>query len=80
MVCAGHRLQSLDTSPHKPPSLQAEVPADSTVEVNLGCGHGGSSGGQHKHRVFVSTYLGYGTNQARTRYYQQLLAAHLEKR
>ena len=56
------------------------MPAESTVDVNLGCGLGGTLGNQHKYKVFVSTYLGYGTNQARNRYYQQLLKAHLEKR
>ena len=53
---------------------------ESMVEVNLGCGLGSAHGSQHKHRVFVSTYLGYGTNEARTRYYRQLLREHLDKR
>ena len=59
---------------------QVEVPSESLVEVNLGCGLGTAHGTQHKHRVFVSTYLGYGTNEARARYYRQLLKEHLEKR
>lgn len=50
------------------------------MEVNLGCGLGGVHSAQHKHRVLVNTYLGYGTNEARSRYYKQLLKAHLEKR
>lgn len=56
------------------------MPAESTVDVNLGCGLGTAHSNQHKHRVFVSTYLGYGTNEARGRYYRQLLKEHLAKR
>jgi len=48
------------------------------MDINLGCGM--SEGNQHKHRIFVSTYLGYGSNQARLRYYQQLLKLHLKNR
>lgn len=53
---------------------------DATVDINLGCGLDGVADGQHKHRVFVSTYLGYGSNEARTRYFRQLLWDHLERR
>ena len=45
--------------------------------MNLGCG---IHDDQHKHRVHVSTYLGYGTNEARARYYHLLVKQHMEER
>lgn len=55
---------------------QVEVPQESVVEIDLGCGVDES---QHTHRVFVSTYLGYGSNEVQGRYYRRLLRAHLDK-
>lgn len=60
--------------------LQADISPDYTVDLDLGCGVRGALGSQHKHKIFVSTYLGYGTNEARTRYYQHLLKTHLANR
>ena len=66
--------------PTASPPLQVEVPVNSTVDINLGCTPEGHGESYHKHKVFVSTYLGYGSNEARDRYYRLLLREHLEKR
>lgn len=59
---------------------QIDISPELTVDINLGCGVGSPAGSQHKHRIFVGTYLGYGANEARTRYYQHLLREHLRTR
>lgn len=50
-----------------------DTPSANTVDINLGCGIQDS---QHKHRVFITSYLGYGTNEARRRYYKMLAQQH----
>ncbi|XP_064382622.1 ectonucleoside triphosphate diphosphohydrolase 7-like [Halichondria panicea] len=48
---------------------QIEVHNDKIVEINLGCG---LLDNEHKHRVYSMTYLGYGSNTVRTKYYTSL--------
>lgn len=49
---------------------QVEVNQDEVVDINLGCG---LSDSHHRHRVFVGTYLGYGSNVAMSRYREELV-------
>jgi hypothetical protein len=45
-----------------------DTPASQTVDINLGCGVQDS---RHKHRVYINTYLGFGSNEA-LRLYRKL--------
>ena len=56
--------------------MQADAPPGNTVDINLGCG---IHDDQHKHKVYVNTYLGYGTNEARRRYHRLLRQQHFER-
>ena len=49
--------------------LQVDTPASHTVDINLGCGVLDS---KHKHRVYIDTYLGFGSNEA-IRLYRKLI-------
>jgi len=55
---------------------KVEAPSANTVDINLGCG---IHDNHHKHRVYVNTYLGYGTNEARRRYHRLLREQHLTR-
>ena len=44
------------------------------VEINLGC----SSDTTHRYRLFVTTFLGYGANEAINRYHRQIILNQLE--
>lgn len=50
--------------------LQVETPASQTVDINLGCGVEDT---RHKHRVYINTYLGFGSNEALRLYRRQLI-------
>lgn len=56
-------------------SQQVEFSSENVVEINLGCG---AHDNQHKHRVYSRTYLGYGSNTARSKYYNSLLRQRLK--
>lgn len=45
-----------------------DVPSCRVVEINLGCG---IKDQLHKHRVYVTTFLGYGANEALRMYMTQ---------
>lgn len=62
-----------------PCSVQVDVTGltDNIVEINLGCG---IRDNQHKHRVYTNTYLGYGTNEARSKYYKSVVEQHIADR
>ncbi len=47
------------------------------VEVNLGCRDHDTS---HRYRLFVTTFLGYGANEAIARYHRHLLLSQLEEK
>lgn len=51
-----------------------EVPSSQYSEVNLGCKQ---SDKNHKYRIYVTTFLGYGANVARKRYEQLLIETEL---
>lgn len=53
--------------------LNVEAPASHSVDINLGCGVQDS---RHKHRVYVNTYLGFGSNKAIKQYHKQLFQTH----
>ncbi|XP_060076889.1 ectonucleoside triphosphate diphosphohydrolase 7-like [Ylistrum balloti] len=52
-------------------SKSATIPAHRLVEFNLGCQQNDFD---HTYRVYVSTFLGFGANEARDRYEQMLTA------
>lgn len=59
-----------------------EIPADAdvspsnTLELDLGCGFHGNL---HKHRVFLATYLGYGSNEIWRKYQKSLVELQMER-
>ena len=56
--------------------MQIEAPQSNVVDISLGCGLPDS---QHRHRVYVDTYLGYGANEARNRYITHIVQQYLSK-
>ncbi|KAL5471525.1 hypothetical protein EMCRGX_G029648 [Ephydatia muelleri] len=53
----------------------AEVSPSNTLELDLGCGFHGNS---HKHRIFLATYLGFGTNEIWRKYQMSLADLDME--
>ncbi len=52
--------------------LQEDVAKNLLAEFNLGCQ---GSDVEHKYRIYVATFLGFGGNSARRRYEESLIAA-----
>ena len=53
-------------------SLQEDVAKNLLAEFNLGCR---GSDVDHKYRIYVATFLGFGGNEARARYEKLLIAS-----
>ena len=53
-------------------SLQEDVAKNLLAEFNLGCR---GSDVDHKYRIYVATFLGFGGNEARTRYEKLLITS-----
>ncbi|XP_064600465.1 ectonucleoside triphosphate diphosphohydrolase 4-like isoform X2 [Liolophura sinensis] len=58
------------------PNTEKEISKNLLAEFNLGCRQ---SDLDHTYRVYVTTFLGYGANEARERYEMMLIKPHLSK-
>ena len=54
----------------------SEKEKSKVVEVNLGCRE---SDKNHRYRLFVKSFLGYGANEAISRYHRHLILSQFEK-
>ena len=52
-----------------------EADKGQVVEVNLGCRDHDSA---HRYRIFVTTFLGYGANEAIARYHRHILLSQIK--